>query len=212
MHGRRASAVLACVAALVACTHAGRATRDVSLRAELTQYRRDQPLRQVQVELANTGTAPVRVEALRLDAPGFAAQPPAPKDSVLTPGRRVDLPVPHGDVHCDVATPAGSTDGVAVATVRVGDGDVREVGVPLSADGAVLALVRRRECARQALEAAVRLDFARSGRRRSSTARRCSGRRWSSSAAQGASASSCTTPAAPSCSPSPPGRAHGRRR
>ena len=114
----------------------------------------------MQVTLTNRGDADVHVDALRLEAPGFATQPDTAKQSRLWPGRRVDLPVPHGDVDCDAQVPAGSTDGTAVATVRVGDGPPQDVRVPLPADGGVLALVRARECAQQAPDRAVGLSFA----------------------------------------------------
>ena len=155
----RASAVLAGALAVAGCASAAAPAAAPELSGELTQYRRDQPLRQVQVTLTNRGGTDVHVDALRLEAPGFAPQADTAKQSRLWPGRRVDLPVPHGDVDCDADVPAGRTDGTAVARVRVGDGPSREVRVPLSADGGVLALVRRRECAQQALDRAVALSF-----------------------------------------------------
>lgn len=153
---RRSALVLAAAAALGACACPPAAAP--ALSAELTQYRRDQLLQRVQVKLANDGRADVRVESLGLDAPGFAPLPAVDHDTVLHPGLDVDLPVPYGAVDCGVAT-SGDTDGTAVARVRVGDGQPQQVRVPLPATGEVLALVRRRECAEQAVEQAAELSF-----------------------------------------------------
>jgi hypothetical protein len=152
---RRSALLLAAVTAVGACSPGP----SPSLSAELTQYRRDQPLLRVQVKLSNEGDTDLVVESLRLAARGFAPLPHTETDATLRPGVDVDLPVPHGAVDCEVAVPAGITDGTAVARVRVGDGEAQEVRVPLPSKGQVLALVRRRECDRQALEEAVDLSF-----------------------------------------------------
>lgn len=160
----RATAALLVLCLTSACADDGRRPApEPTLEAELTQYRRDAPLRQLQIKLTNRGTADVVIERLRLEAPGFATEPDVEKDSRLSPGRRVDLPVPYGRVRCDDDVPpatAGATDGTAVAVVRVGESAAREVRLPLPSGSGLLARLRERECAEQRLTAAVDISFA----------------------------------------------------
>jgi hypothetical protein len=143
-------AALALLLALAAC---GESAPPPALQAEVTQYRRDQALGQVQVKLTSTGGAVV-VERLRLEARGFAPGPDVDRGTRLPPGRAVDLPTPYGELRCDEQPDGGR----AVVTVRRGE-QRHEVSVPVPGGG-VLALVHDRECREAALQQAVRLSFA----------------------------------------------------
>jgi hypothetical protein len=164
---RRAGAVACLLAGTVAaagCAQAPSPVPDTSataasdgpLSAQVTQFRRDQPLRRVQLRLHNAGSEPVALDAVRLDAPAFAALPDTPRTTRLPPGARVDVPVPYGEVDC--AAPLEGADGaVAVATLRIGDGAARQLRVPLGDAGGALARVRERECAVEELAATAEL-------------------------------------------------------
>lgn len=140
----------------------------VPLEVALTQYRSDQALRRVQVKVTNTGAEPVRVDAVRLDADGFTPEPPTPKDAVLGPGGRVDLPVPLGAPRCPPADrapaatpepPVSAGEARVDARIRVGDAPARDVTLDLPAPDPLLDRLLAVECAQRALAEAVQVGF-----------------------------------------------------
>ncbi len=91
--------------------------------------------------LRNVGSEPVVVRSMQLDAPQFAPGPPTERVVTITPGRRLVLPLPYGEVRCD--EPAGETFGVELV---VGDDERVRLEAPEEFEGAV-ARLHERECA-----------------------------------------------------------------
>jgi hypothetical protein len=129
----------------------------VPLAATLTQYRRDQARGVVQVKVANTGTEPVHVEQVRLDAPAFPAAAPTVREVEIRPGRRVDLPITYGAARCGDGPPAGAP--AAVARVRVGNGEPAEVRLALPSPNELLERLAAAECAQRAVRQALVVAF-----------------------------------------------------
>ncbi|MCW2715442.1 MAG: hypothetical protein JWN88_2489 [Frankiales bacterium] len=113
---------------------------------QLRQYRGDAARRTLQVTV--TASRPMHVRAVALAAPGFATLPPAPADVGLSPGSRVDLPVPYGAVEC------GRSPGRASATLSLADAPSMTVEL---ADDGLLARLHSAECAEQELLSQVAL-------------------------------------------------------
>ena len=153
----RVTAALLALALLPAC-EAVPAAPAAELSAQARQYRNDVALRRFSVTVTNEGRTPVVLRGVRLLAPGFAPLPPADPEVELPPGDRVDLPVPYGAISCaPLASPAPD-----LAELLVGaDGSrPRTVTVPLPTEGGLLERLRRKDCAQQALGAAVTLELA----------------------------------------------------
>ncbi len=132
---------------------------DVRLAATLKQYRVDQARRVVQVSVTNEGAAPVRIEQLRLDAPGFAPMDPTPKDTDLEPGRRVDLPITFGEARCGDGPPYSAGAATVPMRVTVGDGPAQEVRLELEAPNELLDRLLSSECEQRALAEALAIEF-----------------------------------------------------
>lgn len=123
------------------------------LTAQLLQYRRDAAHRVVQVKVENRGQVGVRITGVQISAPGHADTGRAPKDTALAPRRRVDLPVPMGDVRCEQqAVPESVVVRVWLA------GGPAPVQPPLT-DVSVLARIHERECAQLRARKEVEVGF-----------------------------------------------------
>lgn len=129
-----------------------------ALSAEVRQYRNDVALRRLSVTVTNDGDRPVSIRGVRLAAPGFSRLPMAGAEVELPPADRVDLPVPYGEVSC-AGPPSTAPDR---AELRV---DGQEVVVDLPPGGGLLARLRAKDCAQQAVARAVRLQLGRFVRR-----------------------------------------------
>lgn len=163
---RRAAAALApaLLVSLAACAPAGdgatpspAATESASapgLSAVAFRLREDEAVGgRFQVKVSNAGEQPVHVTAVAVESPVLAAAPATPRDTVLRPGTRVDLPVRHGPAVCGPS--ADPSDVVAVLTVRQ-DGRVRQVRLPLGATApsrAVLERIHDESCTAQRVAA-----------------------------------------------------------
>lgn len=125
------------------------------LTASLVQYRRDQPRRYVAVKFDNRSGRPLDVTLLTVTLPGFASSGDVRRTTDLEDGRRVDLPVPLGDVRCD-----REPEGTPVAQVRVGSNGTSPIRatVPIDDDG-LLDRLRGSECAIAQADATVDLSL-----------------------------------------------------
>jgi hypothetical protein len=102
--------------------------------------------------LRNVGDVPVAVQAMQLDSPQFATLPATPREVTLEPGRRLVLPLPYGEVRCDVAL-----DGTFGVTLMV-DGEELHLDAVEEFDGAV-ARFHARECAAADVRERVDITF-----------------------------------------------------
>ena len=102
--------------------------------------------------LENVSDESVVVSSLRLESPLFAADAPTDQEVTVTPGRRLVVPLPYGEVRCDVE-PTG-TFGIAVV---LAGGQAHHLEAVEEYDGAV-ARLHQRECA--AAEVHQRVDLA----------------------------------------------------
>jgi hypothetical protein len=91
--------------------------------------------------LHNLSDEPIVVEAMQLDSPLFAFAPPTERRVTLSPGRRLVLALPYGEVRCD--DEPGPTFPVAVT---LEGGEVVHLDAAEEYDGAV-ARLHERECA-----------------------------------------------------------------
>jgi hypothetical protein len=132
---------------------------DVQLAATLKQYRADQARRVVQVSVANEGAEPVLIDQLQLDAPGFAPIEPTPKDTLLEPGRRVDLPITFGEPRCEDGPPYSAGAATVPMRVAVGDGPAQEVRLELDSPNELLDRLLSGECQQRALSQAMSIEF-----------------------------------------------------
>lgn len=156
----RSAATLTAVALVVAaaaCTQAGddagpspapsEATSTLAVSAVALRLREDEAVGgRFQVKVTNAGLQPVHVTAVAVESPALAAAPATPRDTVLRPGARVDLPVRHGPAVC--APSADPGDAVAVLTLEH-DGRERQVRLPLGGtqqSRAVLARIHDESC------------------------------------------------------------------
>lgn len=125
------------------------------LSVTLKQYRADAARDVLQVTLGNTGPGTVAVRSLALGAPELVPVPPTPRADTLVTGNRYDLAVGYGGIRCGAAPP-GPTEVVAEVTR---DGVPAEVVVPVTRPDPTLDVLVARDCARQAVAAAVELDL-----------------------------------------------------
>jgi len=135
------------------------AAEEPALEVALLQYRLDQARRRVQVAVTNRSPAPIEVLSVALEAPGYTAMPPTPKDAELAPAARVNLPVVLGEARCaqDSAQSAGQP--VVLARVRGQDGSEHEVEVTLPSPDETLDRLLTRECNQLALARAMSVTF-----------------------------------------------------
>lgn len=108
-----------------------------------------------QVKVTNAGDRPVHVTAVGLESPVLAAEPATPRDTVLRPGGRGDLPVRHGPA---VGEPAADATDVAAMPSPQQGGRERQVRLPLGttkASRAVLARIHDESCTAQRIAAVV---------------------------------------------------------
>jgi hypothetical protein len=124
------------------------------IEAEAVRLRTDEAVGgRVQVRVTNTGTAPFTVTAVAIDSPGFAVLPTTAKDTVVDPGRTIDLPTPFGAVECgDAPDPSAAR----LSVVRAGE-PPEELRVPLG--GGTLARVHGEECAVAAVTSVVGIEL-----------------------------------------------------
>src|SRR5688572_29627454 len=92
-----ATVIVVCAAALTAVamisvvTSSDEAQAPVQLSAAIEQWRHDEPRHVLQVALTNGEPAPITIQQVQLVAPAFPNVAPTPKDTLLEPGRRVDM-------------------------------------------------------------------------------------------------------------------------
>jgi hypothetical protein len=122
------------------------------IAAEAVENRTDRAAGgQLQVKVSDTGEEPFSVTSVAIDSPGFEPLSAVPVTAVLVPGRRVDLPTPHGEPVCDTAAePAAAR----LTVVRPG-GAVEEVRVPM--DAGALTGIHERLCAVETVTGLVRV-------------------------------------------------------
>lgn len=123
------------------------------------QYRRDQVLRQVQLTVTNRSGGPLEVLSVALEAPGYAAMAPTPKDAEIAPDARVDLPVVLGEARCAEGTAQSAGQAVVLARVRAEDGTERDVEVVLPSPDELLDRLLTRECDTLVLARALSVTF-----------------------------------------------------
>lgn len=122
--------------------------------ASLVQYRRDQPRRFVEVKLDNSTGGEMDVTLLGVTLPGFVPPDDVRRTVFMQRDRRIDLPVPLGDVICD-----RPPDDTANATVEIvaNDRTVR-TSVPVDDDG-LLDRLHTFECGVQLADTAVAIEL-----------------------------------------------------
>ena len=152
-----ATAVLALV--LVGCGAEGDVgPADVTVSAELVQYRSDEALHRVQVKVTNGGDTATVVDRFLLTLPGFADVPAREPDARLEAGRRVDLPLVFGTASCDGAEPVAVR---GTPSVRLWlDGSTDPVEVEAADPGGLVPRLAAEECAQRAVTDVVPLAFA----------------------------------------------------
>lgn len=147
-------------------TTLGDLTESNGLAASIRQFREDEAVDVIQVELVRElapDSAPtdlITVASVRLDWPGFSAVPPTERDVQLAPGQRVDIPTPLGAVVCRGETTPQFSLGRVEVSLPEDDGHVRSVQAPLLADAqAALDNVWTKGCVRQRLLEQVGLEW-----------------------------------------------------
>lgn len=148
MVGRRPASVLSSCAlvllGLVSCTEdpAIKTQAVAGVSADAIRTRTDEALgNRLQVRVTNTGTTALRITSVALAGPLFGATPATPRDTELTPGRVVDLPVTHGPANC-AADPATT---IAVLTVDLPAGPT-QVHLPLTDSADELSRITEDAC------------------------------------------------------------------
>jgi hypothetical protein len=144
-------------AAGCAAPEAGGGAEDPVLSVHLTQYREDEARRIVQVTVTNQADTGVRVQDLRLDAAGYAPTATTRRETDITPGARVDLPVSLGPARC--GTPSGVGDATVLARVAADRQRPRDLTVRLGRRDALLERLYAQDCRRETLARAVRIEF-----------------------------------------------------
>lgn len=150
----------ACALAAGCASGPGGSTDDAAprLAGAIQQYREDEVNGVLQIALTNDGRAPVVIERIEVEWPGFAEPPAADPAYRLGPGLTADLPLHLAAADCaaaDSPQQRGPTT-PAVARVQVAGGEV--VRVPLPASGA-LERIFTADCRRQDTAAQVGLAF-----------------------------------------------------
>lgn len=110
-----------------------------------------------QIKLTNTGSVEFTVVATGLDSAGFEPLPPSPRETLLRPGARIDMPTPYAPVICretGVAEPA-----YAALDVVGLDGSREQVRVHMPSDHDVLTRIHDEECQAVALAEAVTVEL-----------------------------------------------------
>jgi len=119
----------------------------------LQQYREDEVRHVLKIELRNTGTETVRIDALRVEWPGLDGTQDATPAYDLPPGVVAALEVPYGEAVCAAAE--RPTDPVN-AVVLAGD---QEVLVPLAVSDDLLERLWDLDCRRQRILEAVDVEL-----------------------------------------------------
>lgn len=108
----------------------------------------------IEVVIRNIAAQPVPIQETGLDSPLFVRLPRTPREVVLAPGARVDLPIEYGAALCDAA-PAGSA-----VQLRIDEsGQSRDLLLELPDPEPLLARLHVQECTQQAIAAAVTVEF-----------------------------------------------------
>ena len=102
--------------------------------------------------LRNIGDVPVAVQAMQLDSPQFATLPATPREVTISPGRRLVLPLPYGEVRCELAPD------VTFGVTLVVDGEALHLDAVEEFDGAV-ARFHGRECGAADVRERVSITF-----------------------------------------------------
>lgn len=119
----------------------------------LQQYREDEVAHVLKVELRNTGTETVRVDAVRVDWPGLDGTQDATPAYDVPPGVVVALEVPYGQAVCGSAQRPSDPVNAVVTTPD------EEVLVPLTVSEQLLERLWELDCRRQAVLDAVDVEF-----------------------------------------------------
>jgi hypothetical protein len=167
MLGRRPASVLSSCAlallGLVSCAEepAIKTPAVAGVSADAIRTRTDEALgNRLQVRVTNTGTSALRITSVALAGPLFGATPATPRDTALTPGRVVDLPVTHGPANC-AADPATT---VAVLTVALATGPT-QVRLPLADSAEELSRIAQDACTAQRIASVVEVSLVPGARR-----------------------------------------------
>ena len=124
-----------------------------SFEGRLQQYREDEVRHVLKIELRNTGTETVRIDALRVEWPGLDGTQDATPAYDLPPGVVAALEVPYGEAVCAAAE--RPTDPVN-AVVLAGD---QQVLVPLAVSDDLLERLWDLDCRRQRILEAVDVEL-----------------------------------------------------
>lgn len=128
------------------------------ISAEAYQTRVDEAVGdRFQIALTNTSAVGFTVVGTGLDSAGFTRLPLSPRETTFGPGARIDLPTPYGSALCDAGTSAEPA--YAVLDVVGADGVREQLRAPLPSVATVLTRIHERECAADALAAAVTVEF-----------------------------------------------------
>ena len=133
------------------------------LSAQLVQYREDEVIGLVQVQLHNGTAEDVRVTELAVRWEGLEPLDVAPVDHVLAPGQTLDMPARFGAIRCAVPPRADavapSTPFTAIGTITVGDGAPEPLRVDLTDPRHIGRKMFRIGCRRQTVEWAATVAF-----------------------------------------------------
>lgn len=133
------------------------------LAATLEQYREDEVLGLIQIQVVNQSNRAVRLSDVRLVWPGLRDGGPGAAGQLINPGQIIDLPVPLGDAVCgeppraEDRPPAAAA--VATALASWPEGGSERVQIPITDQRGVLARVFRPGCTRQSVSYTVSVSF-----------------------------------------------------
>ena len=127
--------------------------------AAMPQQNRDDPAKgQFQVQLVNGTDERFKVVSVQFVWDGYTT-PVAVRDDSVVPRQRIDFPVKFPGATCVGDGGAGSMPDIMAARVLVGVDDGRTLEVPVFDTFAVARKLYLKDCERQALEAAVHLEW-----------------------------------------------------